>query len=74
MKSDKMSCIIYANMESLIKKIDECANNSETPSTTKIGKHILCAYSMSTIWAFNNIENKLNLYHVDGCMEKFYEF
>ena len=60
-------------MESLIKKIDECANNSEKLSTTKVGQHIPCAYSMSTILAFNNIENKRNLYHVDDCMETFYE-
>ena len=45
MKSDKMPYIIYADLESLIKKIDGCANNLEKPSTTKIGKHILCEYS-----------------------------
>ena len=28
-KSDKMSYIIYADLESLIKKIDGCANNPE---------------------------------------------
>ena len=34
-KSDKMSCIIYTDIESLIKKIDGCANNSENSSTKK---------------------------------------
>ena len=34
------------------------ANNPENSSTTKIGEHITCGYSMSTIWAFDNIENK----------------
>ena len=29
MKSDKMPYIIYADIESLIKKIDRCANNPE---------------------------------------------
>ena len=29
MKSDKMSCIIYADIESLIRKIDGFANNPE---------------------------------------------
>ena len=29
MKSDKMLCIIYAEIESLIKKTDGCANNPE---------------------------------------------
>ena len=35
MKSDKMPYIIYADMESLIRKIDRCANNPENSSTTK---------------------------------------
>ena len=30
-----MSYIIYADMESLIKKIDRCANNPENSSTTE---------------------------------------
>ena len=36
MNSDKLPCIIYANLESLIEKIDGCANNSEKSSVTKI--------------------------------------
>ena len=61
-KSDKMSCIIYADIESLIKKIDRCANNLEKSSTTKIGKHIPCGYSMSTIWAL--IVQKINILYI----------
>ena len=40
MKSDKMPYIIYADIESLIRKIDGYANNLENSSTTKIDKHI----------------------------------
>ena len=36
MKSDKMSYIIYAELESFIKKMDGCASNLEKHSTTKI--------------------------------------
>ena len=62
MKSDKMPYIIYADLESLMKKIDGCADNRKL-STTKIGdEHIPCRYSMSTIWAFDNIENRCTLY------------
>ena len=50
MKSDKMSYIIYADIESTFKKIDGCANNPENSSTTKIVEHISCGYSMSAIW------------------------
>ena len=70
MKSDKMSYIIYGDIESLIKKIDGCANNLENSSITKIGEHIPCGYSMSTIWTFDNIENKHTLYCGEDCMKK----
>ena len=53
MKSDKMPYIIYGDIESLIKKIDGCANNPGNFSTAKIGEHIPCGYSMSAIWGFD---------------------
>ena len=49
MKSHRMPYIIYADLECLIKKIDGCENNPENSSTTRIGDHITCGYSMSTI-------------------------
>ena len=73
MKSDKMLYIIYADIKSLIKKIDVCSNNLETSSTTKIAEHIACGYSMSTILAFNNMENKHALYRGEDCMKRFCE-
>ena len=42
-------------------------------STTKIGEHIR-RYSMSTIWSFDNIENKHTLYGGEDCMKKFCTF
>ena len=58
MISGKTACISYAHLESLIKTIDKCKDYPERSSTTKIGEDIPCWYSMSTIWAFGNIENK----------------
>ena len=66
-----MTNIIYADGESLIKKVDGCANNPENSATTKIGEHFPCGYSMSTIWAFDNIENKHTLYRGEDCAKKF---
>ena len=37
--------------------MDVCTNYPENSSRTKIGENIPCGYSMSTIWAFNNIKN-----------------
>ena len=49
MKSNQMSYIIYAGIESLFKKIDRCANDPEKSSTTNMSKHIPCGYSLTTI-------------------------
>ena len=68
MKSDKMPYIIYAIIESLIRKIDGCTNNPEKSSTMKITEHIPCGYSMSTISRFDYIENKHKLYREKDCM------
>ena len=71
LKSDKMLYIINADIESLIKKIDRCANNPENSSTTKIGEHIPCRYSMSTIWAFHYVGKKHTSYREEDCMKEF---
>ena len=68
-KSDKMPYIIY--IEPLIKKSGGCVNNPENSSTTKVGGHILCEYSMSTIWAFDHLDYKHTLYRGKDCMKKF---
>ena len=71
--SDKTPYIFYADIESLIKKIDGCSNKPEKSSTTKIGAHISCEYSLSTILPFDHIENKHTLYQEEDCMKKFCE-
>ena len=50
-----------------------CANNPENSSRTKIGNHIPCRYSMSTIWAFDHIGNKHTLYCGKACIKTFCE-
>ena len=39
-KSDKVSFIIYVDLESLLEKTDVCKKNPEKPSTTKVSEHI----------------------------------
>ena len=68
-----MSYIIYADVESLIKKIDGCANNPENSSTTETGVYIPCGYSVPTIWVFDGIENKHTLYRKKDYMKKLCE-
>ena len=68
-----MESVKYADLPSLMKKIDGCANNSEKSSANEIGEHITCRYSMSTIWAFHHIENKHTLC-CGKAFTKLYEF
>ena len=46
MKSGKTPCIIYADLESLIKKINNSKNNSKKSSIAKMGEHIPCEISI----------------------------
>ena len=72
MKTDKVWYIIYAGNESLIKKTDGCENYPKKSSTTKLGEHIPCGYSKSTILNFDSVECKHDLYRVEDCMKNFY--
>ena len=73
-KSDKAPFIVYADLECIIEKIDECKNNPENSSTTKVTKHIPSGFSMSTISSFKTIENKHDVYRGKYCMKKFCGF
>ena len=73
LKSDKISSVIYADVESLIKRIDRFKKNFEKLSTLKLGEHILYVCSISRIWKFDGIENKHDVYRGEGCMKKFCE-
>ena len=73
MKLDKASSIIYADIESLIKRIDGWKNNFEKSSTPKVCEHIPLGNSMFTIWTFDGIENKLDEYRCEYYMKKFCE-
>ena len=70
-KSDKALFVIYADLECLMEKIDECKNSSEYSFTTKVGKQIPSGFSMSTISSFKSIENKHDVYGGEDCTKKF---
>ena len=74
MNSDKMPYIIYADIESSIKKKGGCPNNPKKSLTTKIAEHIPCGYSMPTILAFDHLEIKHTSSYKKDCMKKFHEY
>ena len=72
-KSDKATFIIYADLEIIVEKINECKDNPENSSTAKVSEHIPSGFSMSTISSLRSIENKHDVYRGEDCMKKFCE-
>ena len=56
--SDEVTFTIYADLSCVIEKIEWWKSNPENLSTTKVSKHILSDFSMSTISSFRSAENK----------------
>ena len=67
-KSMKVSFIIYADLESLLEKMNACHNNPEKSSTTKINNHTPCGYSFFRQCSFDTTKNKLDYYTGKNCM------
>ena len=72
-KSDKTPCIVHADLECIIEKIDGCENNPQKLSTTKVSKHNPSAFEMSTISSFRSMESKHNVYRGKCCMKNVCE-
>ena len=52
-KSMKVPFIIYADLESLLEKMNTCHNSPEKSSTTRINKHTPFGYSLLTQCSFD---------------------
>ena len=72
-KSDKASFIIYKDLECIIKNTDVCKNNPDNSYTTKVSKHILSGFLMSTLLSFKSIKNKHDVCRSKDYMKKFCE-
>ena len=68
-KSMKVPFIIYADLESLLEKMNTCHNDSEKSSITKINKHTSSGYSLFTHCSFDTTKNKLDYYRGKNCMK-----
>ena len=64
-KSMKIPFIIYAHLESLLKKMSTHHNKL----TTKINKHILSVYSFFTHCSFDTTKNRFDYYRGKNCMK-----
>ena len=67
----KVPFIIYADLESLLEKMNTCHNNTEKSSTTKINKHTSSGYSLFTQYSFDTTKSKLDYCRGKTCMKNF---
>ena len=72
-KYDKASFFIYADLEFIIEKIDQCKNNLKSSSATKENEHITSDFLKSTIASFRSIKNKHDVYRGKDRMKRSYE-
>ena len=66
----KVPFIIYADLKSLLEKMNTCHNNPKKSSTTKINKHTPSGYPLLTHCSFN-ITKKLDYHRGKNCMKSF---
>ena len=65
----KVPFIIYADLESLLEKMNTYHNNPKESSTTKMNKHTASGYSLFTNCSFDTTKNKLDYYTGKDCMK-----
>ena len=70
-KSMKVLFTIYADIESVLGKMNTCHNKPEKSSTTNINKYKLSGYSSFTNCSFDTTKNKLDYYRGKNCMKIF---
>ena len=63
-KSMENPLTIFADLESLLERIDTCHNNPKKSSKTKTNKHTVSVYLLFTNCSFNATRNKLYFYRL----------
>ena len=69
----KIQFIIYADMESLLDKVNTRHNNPEKSSTVKVNKHTASVYSLFTDCSLDNTKNKHDYYRKKDSMKNFWK-
>ena len=70
-KSMKVPFIIYADLESLLEKMNTCHNNPKKSSKTNINKHTPSGYSLFTHCLFDTTKDKLDYYRGEDGTKNF---
>ena len=68
-KSMKIPCIIYADMECFLERIDTCHNNPKKSSTAKRTRHLPSSSSLFTHSSVDARKNALDYHRDKDCMK-----
>ena len=71
MKKMRAPFVIYADLESLLEKMNTCHDNPKKSTTTEINKHTPSVYSLFTDCLFDTTKNKFDYYRGKNCMKNF---
>ena len=72
-KSTSGPFAVFADIESLLRKMDTCENDPSKSSTTQKNKHEMCGYSLFTHCPFDKKKNVVDNYRGKDCLKKFCE-
>ena len=64
---------MYADLESLLKKMDTCINDPGKSSTTQVNKHKMCRYSLFTQCSLDEKKNVIDYFRGKDCLKNFYQ-
>ena len=67
-----MPFVIYADLESLLQKINICRNNPEKSYTEKKAVHRPSGDSLLTCCSFDKSEKEIKYYRGEDCMKIFF--
>ena len=70
-KSMKTPYILVADIVSLLRKMDTCANDTSKSSTEKQNEHKMCGYSLFTDCSLDKKNNKLDYYGGKDSLKRF---
>ena len=70
-KSMKAPYIIDADIESLLRKMDTCANDLSKSSSETKNEHEMCGYSLFTDCSFDKKNNELDYYRGKDSLKRF---
>ena len=70
-KSMRAPYAIFADIESLLKKMDACTNDPDKSSTTQLNKHEIVVIHWLNMAHLMRKNNKLDYYRVKDCLKKF---